>query len=333
MNPRVVEDLNAALHAVLAADDSVHLLGEDIADPYGGAFKVTRGLSSAHPSRVRTTPISEGAIVGAGAGLALAGDKAIVEIMFGDFVALAFDQIVNFAAKSVSMYGRRVPMHLVIRCPVGGGRGYGPTHSGSPHKHFVGVPGLSLFETSAFYDNRALLERALSLGHPAILFEDKVLYARRMFAHDPIFGHTTLGSDDPCAHLVIDGAGPPDCVIIAGGGVADRALSAARSLLLTDEIVCEVLIPSRLYPLEVEPLLPVLGAARAICVAEESTAGGTWGAEVAHLLHTALWDNLAGPVRLAHSADAIIPAAPHLEREVLLQDTDIAQAVREATRV
>ncbi|MFC6903137.1 hypothetical protein ACFQGX_49085 [Nonomuraea dietziae] len=145
---RVAEQLNLALHELLKSDPSVHLLGEDLSDPYGGAFKITKGLSTAFGDRVRSTPLSESAIVGVGAGLALAGDKAIVEIMFADFVTLAFDQLVNFAAKSTTMYGRRVPMPLVVRCPSGGGRGYGPTHSQSPQKHLIGVPGLGVHELS-----------------------------------------------------------------------------------------------------------------------------------------------------------------------------------------
>ena len=107
---RVSQNLNQALHDVLAEIPDLYLLGEDIADPYGGAFKVTKGLSTRFPDRVLTTPLSEGGLVGVAAGLALAGQRAIAEIMFGDFVSLAFDQIVNFASKSVSMYGRRVPM-------------------------------------------------------------------------------------------------------------------------------------------------------------------------------------------------------------------------------
>lgn len=116
---RVVENLNAGLHALFAHDPDVFLIGEDIADPYGGAFKVSKGLSSRYPDRVFNTPISEGAIIGLAGGLALSGHKPIVEIMFGDFIALGFDQILNFATKSVSMYGQPVAMNMVVRCPVG----------------------------------------------------------------------------------------------------------------------------------------------------------------------------------------------------------------------
>jgi pyruvate dehydrogenase E1 component beta subunit len=332
---RVGENLNRALHRVLDEDPRVYLLGEDVADPYGGAFKITKGLSTRHPDRVLSTPISEGAIVGAGGGLALAGGKAIVEIMFSDFATLAFDQIVNFASKSVSMYGRRLPIHLLVRCPTGGGRGYGPTHSQSLQKHFIGVPDLTLFELSPFHDGTPLLERILSLGLPALLFEDKVLYTQRMYRDaivDDLFGFELVGTADPVARVFADETSDPDCVVIAPGGVCQRALEAARLLLLGDEILCEVLVPSRLYPFALDPLLPMLRRARHICIVEESTAGGTWGADVASAVYGALWGELRNPVILVSSADSVIPAAAHLERSVILQSEDIRLAIDAGVR-
>jgi pyruvate dehydrogenase E1 component beta subunit len=327
---RVAENLNLALHAAFEADPAIHLLGEDIADPYGGAFKITKGLSSRFPDRVLTTPLSEGGITGVAAGLALAGNPAIVEIMFGDFAALAFDQIVNFAGKSVSMYGRRLPLPLVIRCPSGAGRGYGPTHSQSLQKHFVGVPGLSLYEISPFHDNRVLLPDILARAEPALLFEDKVLYTRQMFAGgvvDGVFSYDLL--DCGTARVFLDDPGACDCVLIAPGGMAHRAVAAARTLMLEDEISCLVLVPSRLYPFAVEPPLPMLARSAAICVAEDGTAGGTWGGEVAHQIHRRLWGELRRPVTLVHAADTVIPTAVHLEDQVLVKDSTIVQAVRE----
>ena len=140
--PTVLDSLNQSLHQLLDADQRVVVLGEDILDPYGGAFKVTRGLSSRFPGRVLTTPISEAAIVGLASGLALRGLRPIAEIMFGDFLFLAGDQLVNHAAKFRWMYNDEVRVPLVIRAPMGGRRGYGPTHSQSIEKHFMGVPGL-----------------------------------------------------------------------------------------------------------------------------------------------------------------------------------------------
>jgi pyruvate dehydrogenase E1 component beta subunit len=333
---RVAESLNRALHETLAADPAVRVLGEDVLDPYGGAFKITKGLSASFPGRVLATPISEGGIVGVAGGLALAGGKAIVEIMFADFVTLAFDQIVNFAAKSVSMYGRRVPMPLVVRCPSGGGRGYGPTHSQSPQKHFIGVPGLSVFEVSPFDDHRALFGELLGRGTPSVLFEDKVLYTRQVFtggtAGDLFRYDTVQSGGDRVARVYLDDPERADCVIIAPGGVAHRALDAMRALLLEQEISCLLLVPRRLYPFDPAPLAPLIERAGAVVVAEESTAGGTWGAEVAQRLHTLLWGRLRRPAALVHSADSVIPSAAHLERDVLVGATSIGRAVQELVR-
>ncbi|MBL1100569.1 alpha-ketoacid dehydrogenase subunit beta [Streptomyces coffeae] len=329
---RVVENLNHALHGLFERDGSVYLLGEDIKDPYGGAFKVTRGLSERYGDRVLATPLSEGGIVGVAAGLALTGDKAIVEIMFGDFIALAFDQILNFASKSVSMYGRRVPLRLVVRCPTGGNRGYGPTHSQSPQKHFVGIPGLSLYELSPFHENDAVLERMFRSAEPCVLFEDKVLYTRRMYRDgvvDDLFRFDYADPDREFARVHIGDPDDADVVLIAPGGLVDRALAAMRGLLLDQEITCQLVVPSRLYPFDPDPLLPMLAAAGRVCVIEESTAGGTWGSEIAQAVHSRLWGKLAAPVRLVHSADSVIPSAAHLERDVLVQSDTIYHAVQE----
>ncbi|MGW4807529.1 dehydrogenase E1 component subunit alpha/beta [Kitasatospora sp. NPDC004272] len=329
---RVAENLNRALHELMAADPSVHLLGEDVSDPYGGAFKVTRGLSTRFGERVRSTPLSEGAITGVGAGLALAGERAVVEMMFGDFVTLAFDQLVNFAAKSVSMYGRRVPVPLLVRCPVGGRRGYGATHSQSPQKHLMGVPDLDLYELSPFHDAVPLVRHALSTGNPSVLFEDKVLYAERRFTGDTVDevlrwrldGGSALGT------AVVGPAGVerPDAVVIAPGGLARRAVGALRSLLLEDELCVRLLVPARLYPLDADRLAELCGRAPAVVVVEDGTPGAGWGTEVAQALHTRLWSVLRAPVRVLTAADRPVPAAPHLEDEVFVRDEDIRRAVR-----
>jgi len=317
---RVADGLNAALRGALGRDLHTYLLGEDLLDPYGGAFKISKGLSTDFPTQVLSTPISEGAVVGVAGGLALAGDVAIVEIMFGDFITLGFDQLVNFASKSVSMYGSRIPMRMIVRCPSGGGRGYGPTHSQSLMKHFIGVPGLSLYELSPFHDLAAVFTEMLELAEPCVFFEDKVLYTRRMFDVPAPFDYELR---DRVAHISCDGT--PDCVVIAPGGMAYRTLAAIRRLLVEDEITCELLVPSRLYPFEVA--VPEVGA---VFVVEESTGGGTWGAEVAHRIHTRQWATLRRPVTLVHSRDSVIPAAMHLERDVLLGEDAIHAAIKGA---
>src|SRR3954449_3319670 len=168
--------LGDTLRHALESDPRVVVLGEDILDPYGGAFKVTRGLSTDFPALVRATPISEAAIAGVSAGLALAGLRPIAEIMFGDFLALCFDQITNHIAKYGAMYDGAATCPVVIRTPSGGGRGYGPTHSQSLEKHFLGVPHLRVVAPSLWHDPWALLQTFLADDAPVLQIEHKLLY-------------------------------------------------------------------------------------------------------------------------------------------------------------
>jgi pyruvate/2-oxoglutarate/acetoin dehydrogenase E1 component len=333
---RVAENVNRALHAALAADPRVWLLGEDVSDPYGGAFRISRGLSSRFPDRVISTPISEGGVVGVAGGLALSGDRPIVEIMFGDFLALAFDPLLNFLSKSVAMYGHEVPMHVVIRCPVGGNRGYGPTHSQSPQKYLVGIPHLELYELSPFHDGTATLGRLLDRGVPCVLFEDKVLYTERMYAGgrvDELFSYDLPDSPEGAARVFIEDPATFDVLVLASGGVANRVLAAARDLYLRYEVNCQILVPQRLYPFDVHPWLATLADARRIVVVEEGSAGGAWGTEVASCLYPHVWGRLAHPIRSVASRPCVIPAAPHLEAEALVQSDTVYHAVLEVADV
>ncbi|HTJ36112.1 MAG TPA: transketolase C-terminal domain-containing protein [Dactylosporangium sp.] len=328
---RFAEHVNRALGRLLEEDPATVLLGEDIADPYGGAFKVTRGLSTRFPGRVLNTPLSEGGFTGLAAGFALAGGHPVVEIMFADFVTLAFDQLVNFAAKSVTMYGRRLSMPLVVRCPTGGGRGYGPTHSQSLQKHFIGVPNLHVAEASPMHDLVALLPRLVARGEPCLLFEDKTLYPQRMQV-DELFRYDHLDDAGLFARAYLDAVPREqlDVLIVAPGGVAVRALAAARRLFLEQELVCQVVVPFELYPLDTGPLLGLAAQAGIVAVAEESTPGGTWGGEVAVQLYERAWGRLRRPVVRMTSADSVIPAAAHLEQRVLLGEAAIRRQILEA---
>jgi pyruvate dehydrogenase E1 component beta subunit len=223
----------------------------------------------------------------------------------------------------------------VVRCPVGGGRGYGPTHSQSPQKHFVGVPNLALYELTPFHDNAGVLDHMLSRGEPCILFEDKVLYTRPYLANGhaaDIFRYDFVGGDPPVARIFAQTPDEFDCVIIVPGGMAYRALSAMRSAFVEDELDCLLFVPVQLYPFDIDPLLPALARAGQILVVEESVAGGTWGSEVAQAIHSRLWNDLRNPVRLVHSADSVIPTATHLEDRVLVQDATIRAALKQVDR-
>src|SRR6202163_40583 len=161
MATNVLNSLNAALHKMLSENPRVVVLGEDVLDPYGGTFKVTKGLSSKFPERVLTTPLSEAGFTAIAAGMAIRGLRPVVEIMFGDFLMLAADQLVNHIGKYRWMYNDKVRVPLVIRTPMGGRRGYGPTHSQTLEKHFLGVPGLWVVAPNPLVDPGRLLRQAI----------------------------------------------------------------------------------------------------------------------------------------------------------------------------
>jgi pyruvate/2-oxoglutarate/acetoin dehydrogenase E1 component/pyruvate/2-oxoglutarate dehydrogenase complex dihydrolipoamide acyltransferase (E2) component len=330
MAERVAENLNRALHELFATSSDMYLLGQDVLDPYGGAFKVTRGLSTAYPDRVLSTPISENAMVGVASGLALRGNGVVVEFMFGDFLLLALDPIVNFAAKSVSMYGQPVPLRLLLRCPVGGNRGYGATHSQSVQKFLVGVPDLGLWEMSPFIDASRIMRQMLETRRPGVLFEDKVLYTQRMFEAGQVHDNWNFEEADSTSLWTViqhrEGR-PPDVVIIAAGGTAHRCLAAASQLRDQHGISATVAVPARLYPCDPDPVLPALAAAGRVLLVEEGTPGGSWSGELAQQLHSRLWSDLLAPAAILTSQDSVIPAARHLEQEVLVTTEDVVRGV------
>lgn len=324
MTERMVENLNRALHACLAENPSTYLVGEDLLDPYGGAFKASKGLSTKYPQQVISTPISEAGLVAFANGLALSGDRAIAEIMFGDFAALAFDQILNVAAKTVSMYGKRRRHNLVVRIPVGGHRGYGATHSQSLQKHFIGIPDLELYEMSPFHDSRKVFETMWASERPCLHFESKVLYTQEFVGAPATTGpfRVELLAGD-VARASLGDAGHPDAQIITHGGCALMALDAARELFMEHEIVAGVLVPSRLYPhADIAPLLAPHSAR--IFTVEESMAGGTWGESLAA--------HLKCPVINISSGASVIPSAPHLEKQALVTKDRIVEEIRKHLR-
>ena len=184
-NIRCVESLNNGLRDLMHNDKNIVLLGEDIRDPYGGAFKVTKGLTSLYSDRVLNTPISEAGFLGLAIGLAMGGVKPIVEIMFGDFITLAFDQLLNHAAKFNWMYAGQVNVPLLIRIPMGGGRGYGATHSQSLEKYLIGIPNLRVLALSKIHNAGLLVSRILDgINSPTILIENKKMYGEKLYIED-----------------------------------------------------------------------------------------------------------------------------------------------------
>jgi len=324
--------INEALHGLFADDDRVHLIGEDVLDPYGGAFKISRGLSSAFPERVHTTPISEGAIVGICNGMALRGLRPMAEIMFGDFIALAFDQILNHAAKFRSMYDGKVTCPITIRTPMGGGRGYGPTHSQSLEKLLVGVPGVRVVAPNPFHDIHGFYRNAVLGGDdPTIVIEHKLLYGQGTvdLSADRAgeFFVRRLDGEFPSIHLSLNNFRRSDLTLITYGGTTRMAMDAARHALIEHEIVADVLLVGSLNPLPVVDLVNVVGCSRRAVTIEEGTGMLGVGAEVASQLQEQLFGRLLAPIIRVAAHDQIVPAARPLEEEMLPNLERIDRAV------
>jgi pyruvate/2-oxoglutarate/acetoin dehydrogenase E1 component len=341
----VLESLNTGLHQAMRSDPRVYHLGEDILDPYGGAFKVTRGLSTAFPERVLTTPISEAGIVGVGSGMALRGLRPVVEIMFGDFVTLAADQIINHAAKFRYMYNDQVRVPLVIRTPMGGRRGYGPTHSQTLEKLFLGMPGLRVVAPTALGDPGELLAQSiLSTQDPLVFVENKLLYLIplqdadslqefKLEAIETSQDSTGLdGSGEGIAHptyrLSLRGAPPPTLTLAAYGYMAELAHQAALRLAYEHEIFVELVVPTQIAPFEINDLLISLRKTKRLVTIEEGSRPLGWGAEITALAAESLGPALQA-VRRVGAQNTPIPASRPLEAGTLPGVEEIMNAALE----
>jgi 2-oxoisovalerate dehydrogenase E1 component len=313
---RVVNRIYAGLRMALERDDRVLLIGEDIEGPYGGAFKVTRDLSQLFPSRVRNTPISELGITGMGNGLALAGMRPVVEIMFGDFVMLASDQFVNHAAKFSFMYAGQVQVPLVVRTPMGGKRGYGPTHSQSLEKHLLGVPGTRVLALHLRFDPAEVYDRLLGDGVPALptlVVENKILYGEKA-SPDAVEGFKWFHSshDFPISYMRAEAR--PDVTIVCYGGMLPDAEKAVERLFVEHDLVAEILCPMQLYPLQKEAMLPLVQRSGRLLLVEE---GHGFCGVTAELMATFYELDSALVMRRLHSLPQHIPSAKPLELSLL----------------
>ena len=324
--PRIQKLLNGGLDRLLAEDPRAMVIGEDVVDPYGGAFKVTQGLSTTYPDRVLSTPISEAGIVGLGIGLALGGFRPVVEIMFGDFVTLAVDQIVNQASKIVSMYNETVELPVTVRAPMGGRRGYGPTHSQTLERLFFGLPGVDVFAVSNLCDPGEMLFDVVSRSKNFSLFvENKLLYSQPVLTKEQLASRnfTVTRTPGPASTWTLSHSPEPDVTLVAYGGMVPLALEAADILLGREGLRCELVVPHRVSPLDTEPVLASLRRSRRLVVAEESIMDWGWGAEVVAACSSVRLD--APPQRVGALLSPI-PARRDREDEMLPQVEDIVAA-------
>lgn len=325
---RCVTLIRDALDRALERDDRVVLIGEDIESPYGGAFKATKGLSHKYPDRVRNMPISESLIVGLGNGLALAGMIPVCEIMFADFLTLGADQLINHASKFRSMYNDQVRVPLVVRTPVGGRRGYGPTHSQSLEKHFLGLPDTSILALNHRLDPGVLYDLLFArIEQPTLVLENKVLYGQRVSIELPE-GFALEFSNELFPTTRIRPEGTADVTIVCYGEMLREVEEAVLTAFDEHEIIAEVLCPTRIYPLGLQAILDSVRRSGRLLVVEEGIGFAGFGAEV--LAQVA--ERIDGPsprMRRLAAPEHPIPASAHLEKAMLPHAATIVAAVRD----
>ncbi len=310
--------IHRALAAQLESEPRALFFGEDVEHPYGGAFKIAKDLSARFPGRVRNGPISEAGLVGVGTGLAIKGLRPVVEIMFGDFLTLAADQLLNHAAKFEFMYSRQVQVPLVLRTPMGGGRGYGATHSQCLEKHFAGIPGMDLYvlhgRARAFEFYRRLFR---DVRRPALVIEHKLLYA--FTGNEPLPAGLEQFETDEAAPMTLlrPAQGPADLTLVVFGAMSAPAEEAARRLLAEEEIIVEIILPLRVSPFDVGPVLESVERTRRVVVVEEGAAGFNLGCEVLAQLARHWKDERAFRARALSAAPCALPSSLALEKKVL----------------
>lgn len=314
------EALREALREEMLRDSRVFLIGEDIADPFGGSNKVTLTLSTEFGrDRVRCTPIAESAIIGAAAGAALTGMRPVAEIMYIDFMTLAMDQIVNQVAKLRYMSGGQVSVPLVIRCQSGAGRSSGAQHSQSLEVWFAHVPGLKVVMPSNPYDAKGLLKAAIRDDDPVIFIEHRMLYTEKGPVPEEEYAV-------PLGQAAIKRAGT-DATVIALSRLVGTALRAAE-MLESEGISLEVIDPRTLVPFDRETILASVGRTHRVVIAHEACERAGFGAEIAAWLACDAFDLLDTPIVRVATPNVPIPFAPILERAVVPDEEDIVRAVR-----
>ncbi len=312
------EAVRDALVEAMRADDDVFIMGEDIAE-MGGSMAVTQGLLDEFgPERVRNTPISEMAIVGAGIGAAMAGMRPVVEIMYEDFLTLSLEQIVNQAAKHRYMSGGQVKVPLTIRTQGGAGWSPGAQHAQQLEAWLVHIPGLKVVFPSTPEDVRGLLWTAIHDDNPVVFFEHRLLY--------PVKGEVPteiepipLGK----ARTIREGT---DVTVIAMGPLVHRALEAAKRAE-EDGISVEIIDPRTLQPLDEDALVASVKKTNRVVVAHEAVTRMGFGAEVAAVLQYKAFDYLDAPIERVGAKFAPLAFAPVMEAFIIPQVDDVLAAI------
>lgn len=314
------EAIRTAMSEEMRRDERVFLFGEDIGR-YGGAFGVSYGmLDEFGPERVKETPISEAAIVGAAAGAAMVGMRPIAEMMFMDFILLGMEQLVNQAAKVHFMFGGKASVPMVIRMPAGSGTGAAAQHSQSLESLLIHIPGIKVVNPSTPYDAKGLLLSAVRDPNPVCFIEHKLLYKTKGEVPDEEYT-IPLGVAD----IKREGR---DITVVASSIMVSRTLTIADKLS-AEGIEVEVVDPRTLRPLDVETIVKSVRKTGRLLVIHEACKTGGWAGEViASIASSSAFDYLDAPMRRLTGRDIPIPYNRNLERAAVPQEDDIEMEIR-----
>ena len=326
-NPKI--KLIRALRDVFKVEleDGAYIVGEDIHDPYGGAFKVTLGLDEKNPGHVISTPISEAAITGFGIGMSMAGHKTFVEIMFGDFMVNAIDQIVNNASKFFHMYAKQQSTNVTIRTPMGGGRGYGPTHSQSLEKIFLGIDNVAVFALTSLIHPAGLFQHIRKLECPSILIESKVDYGATLFQAKSInaLDINVIGGPSGSACLSPWGRSVDiEVIVIAYGALGRLVADNFKEIFEKSDTLFELFVVQQLNPLPIAHFEKNIRLARKVLIIEEGSANFGWGSELAYQIGERFPDT---KIKRIGAHPVPIPSIRELEENILVSKSDIINAL------
>jgi pyruvate dehydrogenase E1 component beta subunit len=317
---RYVKAVADALAEEMTNDERVIVFGEDIG-PSGGTFAATRGLYEKFgEERVRDTPISETAIVGAAIGAAANGLRPVIEIMFMDFIATCWDQVVNQMAKMRYMFGGQLKLPVVLRTHIGAGLNAGAQHSGSLEAWAVHVPGLKVVMPATPADAKGLLKASIRDDNPVIFIENKTLYATK--GEVPAGDHVV-----PLGVAAVRRAGH-DVTVVGVSRMVHEALTAAAELA-KDGIDVEVIDPRTLSPLDRDAILTSVKKTGRLVVVHEAWAPCGIGAEIAAIVAEQAFESLKAPVRRVTAPFTPVPFSPPMEKLWVPDAARITVAVRE----
>jgi 2-oxoisovalerate dehydrogenase E1 component len=324
------KEINEAISFFMENNPKTFFFGEDIKDPYGGAFGISRGLSTKFPDRVINTPISEAGIVGMCHGISSEGFNVFLELMFGDFVLLVLDQVHNNMSKVIALSKKSIGVPLVIRTPMGGYRGYGPTHSQTLTRFLVGSDNIEVVTASRFVSPKEVFNQVFKRGKPCFYIEDKMTYpeesALEVQKTRNMFYVHRIGSpfNDVFFECFVKKS---KILVLCVGGSLRLALSVAQKVFMENEIATDLIQINSIWPMNTSGLREMCGGYQKLVFIEEGwTHFGISSEIIASIVEVSKSGNIPRIVRIG-AKGTTIPSSHSLEKSILPSETDIEEKI------